>query len=70
MTQSIPWSMDEAEWDDFMVETDVGEDLHIVPVDDLIEHEVAPNCVCGPHVEFLGSTSDRLVAHWPLDRRE
>jgi hypothetical protein len=48
--------------------------LHIVPVDDLIEHDTdgAP-CACGAttelHIGCCGNTG-RLVTHYSLDGRE
>lgn len=32
--------------------------IHVVPVDDAIEHENSEDCICGPEVEFRpGSVS-------------
>lgn len=56
------------QWDDVLVDRVHGKTIHLVPVDDLVAHEIASDCICGPHVEPLGST-DQLVAHHALDRR-
>jgi hypothetical protein len=52
----------------------VNDPIHIVPVDDLIEHDTSgEDCVCGP--ETIPVTRDDgsiafLIAHHPLDGRE
>lgn len=43
-------------------------DMHITPPDDLVGHELDPECVCGPYVEDLGG-GDTLYQHQPLDGR-
>lgn len=53
----------------WVTEVDIGDLMHIVPVDDLIGHENDPDCVCGPYWEDLGR-GDFLVAHHALDKRE
>ncbi|WP_163275331.1 hypothetical protein [Cellulomonas iranensis] len=43
--------------------------VHVIPVDDLIEHEEAGDgCPCGPHVEFV--SGGQVVVHHSLDGRE
>ena len=42
--------------------------IHVLPVDDLIEHEHSPDCVCGPEVVFYGPRL--IVTHHSLDGRE
>ena len=43
-------------------------DVHVVPLDDLIDHEPSEECVCGPAVE---PTDDGFVlVHYSLDGRE
>ncbi len=48
--------------------------LHVLPVDDLIEHEEAGDeCPCGVDVEYCiapNGTMRRLVLHHSLDGRE
>ncbi len=48
--------------------------LHVVPVDDLIEHEEAgDDCPCGVDIEYLigeDGTVGQLVTHHSLDGRE
>lgn len=44
------------------------DEMHVVPVDDLVAHELENDCVCGPYIEFLGG-QDFLVAHEALDGR-
>lgn len=46
---------------------------HVVPVDDLIEHEHSDECVCGPTVEPVKTPAGAvnwLVIHNSLDGRE
>jgi len=43
-------------------------DLHIVPVDDEVGHDLDQDCICGPYFEDLGG-GERLLAHYALDRR-
>jgi len=48
--------------------------IHVVPIDDLIEHDTSgDDCVCGPDTETVkrddGSTG-WLVTHHSLDGRE
>ena len=43
--------------------------IHVLPIDDLVEHEdVGDGCVCGPDVEYLDE--GKLVKHHSLDGRE
>lgn len=56
------------EWDQLWVTEGRYEMMHIIPVDDLIGHELIHNCVCGPYCEYLGKESF-LVAHYALDKR-
>lgn len=56
------------EWDQIWTEELFGDLMHIVPVDDLIAHELDWDCICGPYREHLGKGSF-LVAHHALDRR-
>jgi hypothetical protein len=43
--------------------------IHVVPVNDLVEHEDSEDCVCGPDVEFV-EPHGWLVSHHSLDGRE
>ena len=43
-------------------------DRHVVPVDDLIEHDLSVNCWCNPKIEVIGA--DLLVIHNAADMRE
>ena len=40
--------------------------IHIMPVDDLIEHEESTECQCGPTVD----PETGVVLHDAMDRRE
>ena len=40
--------------------------VHVLPVNDLCEHEESEDCVCGPRVEEDGM----VVVHNSLDGRE
>jgi hypothetical protein len=44
--------------------------IHVVPVDDLIEHDTDSDdeCVCGPDFEFVEGGA--VVTHHSLDNRE
>ena len=42
--------------------------IHVLPVDDLIEHERTTDCVCGPLLCFYGPRL--IVTHHSLDGRE
>lgn len=55
-------------WDDVLVSRHHNDALHLMPVDDHIEHDTSTTCPCGPHVEPLGKI-DLLVAHFALDGR-
>jgi hypothetical protein len=48
------------------------ETLHIIPVDDLIEHEAGGGCPCGPRLKTVTShdgSVGHVVKHHPLDGR-
>jgi hypothetical protein len=56
----------------WLVDKVQGGDVHVVPVGDLVEHEVE-DCVCGPTPEpvFRGDGSNGwLITHHSLDGRE
>lgn len=64
-----PRTPDLAEWDEIWIsEEAIGELMHITPVNDLVAHELDPDCVCGPYWEDLGK-GNFLVAHHALDGR-
>lgn len=47
--------------------------LHVLPVDDLIDHADSDDCICGPTIEPIqhdDGTIDWLVVHHSLDGRE
>ena len=54
----------------------MNDTLHVVPVNDLIDHDTAtdePDCVCGPTVERVkrdGGGDSWLLVHHSLDGRE
>lgn len=52
---------------------DVTNELHVVPIDDLIEHDTINDCTCGPAIQPVkredGSTG-WLTVHHSLDGRE
>jgi hypothetical protein len=46
---------------------------HIIPVGDLIDHEVSDDCVCGPQAEPISredGSMNWLYVHHSLDGRE
>lgn len=47
----------------------MGDVLHVLPVNDLIEHEdEGDECVCGPDVTFV--EGGKVITHHSLDGRE
>lgn len=55
-------------WDEVWIADDLGDVLHILPVDDAVGHELRPDCPCLAHWRWLGE-GDLLVAHNPWDGR-
>ena len=54
---------------------DLPDEVHVAPKDDLYDHELITDCLCGPVVEFVdpetGITNARtFVSHESLDGRE
>lgn len=50
-----------------------GNEAHVHPVGDLIEHEFTDDCACGPRqelVELADGSDGWLVVHNSLDGRE
>jgi len=48
-------------------------EAHVVPVDDIIKHELSTECACGPEVTPIESDQiegESLVGHRSLDGRE
>ena len=46
---------------------------HVLPVEDLVEHEETEDCICGPrveHVECSDGGDGWVVVHHSLDGRE
>ena len=47
--------------------------MHVLPINDLIDHTDSENCICGPTIEPIqhgDGTIDWLVVHHSLDGRE
>lgn len=48
--------------------------VHVLPLNDLIEHDESEDCVCGPECEMViaedGSIAGWLYSHASLDGRE
>lgn len=55
-------------WDSVWKLHDDMDEMHIVPPNDLVAHELTTDCVCGPYIEHLGG-KDYLVVHSALDGR-
>ncbi len=51
-----------------IIESDFGEDIHVVPLKDLKEHAQTRDCWCGPRLE-QGETAV-IVIHSSADGRE
>lgn len=52
---------------------DIFKPQHIIPVNDLIEHDTDEYCVCQPEVEILttyGTPDQYIYIHHSLDGRE
>ena len=50
-----------------------GDEVHVVPVGDLVEHTTDDECACGPETEPVPRNDGSmgwLVSHQSLDRRE
>lgn len=48
-------------------------DVHVVPVNDLIEHETSEDCPCGPTAEAVKRDDGSVgwvITHHALDGRE
>lgn len=43
-------------------------DQHVIPLDDLLDHQETPDCWCDPKVEVVGA--NLLVIHNSFDGRE
>jgi hypothetical protein len=57
----------------FATFTPATDSAHIHPCDDLIEHELTDDCVCGPRIEPIEREDGSLawnVVHHSLDGRE
>lgn len=49
------------------------DELHVLPVADLVDHELSEECICGPKVSAVfreDGSNGWVVNHWALDRRE
>lgn len=49
--------------------------VHVTPLNDLVEHRVDADCVCGPRMEWFDPDSgeaydEPLLVHHSLDGRE
>lgn len=42
--------------------------VHILPINDLVEHTVEEGCVCGPKSDQMHTSGQTLVVHFALDR--
>lgn len=50
-------------------------EIHVVPVDDICDHEMDDRCVCGPSQEMVwdfdkGQYDGSIIVHPSLDGRE
>lgn len=46
----------------------MSNEMHVMPVNDEVEHDEDQNCVCGPNVEIV--SNGVIVVHHSLDGRE
>jgi hypothetical protein len=49
---------------------EVGDDIHILPVGDLRNHDEARSCWCGPQIEQDDNGRWLVVVHHSMDGRE
>lgn len=42
--------------------------IHVLPINDLVEHIDSEECICGPDIEYVGP--GWLCSHHSLDGRE
>lgn len=58
---------------DFATVVKSDDEVHVVPVDDICDHEIDDRCICGP-TEILvwneGRHEGSVIAHPSLDGRE
>lgn len=52
------------------VTSDDGNQIHVIPLNDMVEHGETVDCVCGPDLEAIGEPAVLLVRHHSLDGRE
>lgn len=52
------------------VTSDDGNQIHVIPLNDDVEHGETVDCVCGPDLEAIGEPAVLLVRHHSLDGRE
>jgi hypothetical protein len=48
-------------------------DLHVMPTDDIVDHEASDDCVCGPEFELREGPAGQdmwIAVHWSADARE
>lgn len=45
-------------------------DVHVFPIDDLIAHEEDTLCPCGPAIEPVPESGNKIIIHHSLDGRE
>ena len=60
------------EWLEGVDPADITE-AHVLPVDDLVEHDSSENCICGPDCEPVEKTDGSFAyfyRHHSLDGRE
>lgn len=55
-------------WDQITTADEDGDVVHLIPVDDLVEHTIETACACGPECQSVGGGTV-VFSHWPLDRR-
>lgn len=76
--QDVPPEQDQpdepAGWDTSATDCS-GDEIHVMPLDDLVPHETTPLCLCGPTGDIIGpeDTGGRpamMYTHHSLDGRE
>ena len=57
----------------WLCEGDPRNEQHVIPINDLIDHELTDDCVCGPTAEAVKRDDGSvgwLITHHSLDGRE
>ncbi len=51
-------------------EADKGTRIHVIPLNDMREHEKSDMCWCEPTTKVVGDSGGRVIVHNSMDGRE